>query len=201
MHFISIIFNKKKQVNAPMAPPEAMAKKHQRLRKYGDYGMCIDTSSRVHDVPLTDCFYLDDRLLVQSTEDGGIVLTLRFEIRFIKSTMFRRIIERTTKDEFLKGADRFRKLLADFISDKADVEKTSTVLAPAISPPRLDATRLVLSSEVALFLFILGLLLMLCLYVFLLLEIKSLGNSINMLHVQVTKLVESHSRFCMKENS
>ncbi len=201
MRFISIILNKKKQVNAPMAPPEAMAKKHQRLRKYGDYGICIDTSSRVHDVPLTDCFYLDDRLLVQSTEDGGIILTSRFEIRFIKSTMFRRIIERTTKDEFLKWADRFRKLLADSIPDKADVEKTSTDLAPAISSPRLDATRLVISSDVAFFLIVLGVLAMLCLHVCLLLEIKSLGNSIKMLDVQVNKLVESNSRICMKDNN
>jgi hypothetical protein len=181
-----------------MAPPEAMAKKHQRLRKYGDYGICVDTSSRVHDVPLTDCFFLDDRLLVESTEDGGVLLSLRFEIRFIKSTMFRRIIERTTKDEFLKGANRLGQVLAESIPDKLSKEEIITVSPPVISSPRLHSPR---SADPYYVRFVFITTVFFCLFlfnVFLLFELKSLERSVKTIELHMSTLVES--RICLKAN-
>jgi hypothetical protein len=92
-------------VNAPLAPPMAKARKEQRYRRFGEMGLSIETDTFVQDVPMADCFFVTDRVLVEPTagENGTAVLILaEFDIRFIKSTMFRSLISNTTKSEFLK---------------------------------------------------------------------------------------------------
>jgi hypothetical protein len=181
-----------------MAPPEAMAKKHQLLRRYGAFGICVDTRSRVHDVPLTDCFFLDDRLLVESTENGGIILTLRFEVRFIKSTMFRRIIERTTKDEFLKGANRLRQVLAQSIPDEvSSSEEIIIVSPPTLSSKLLHSPRSTNPKDFG-FVCITTFLCLFFFNVFLFFELKSLERSINKIQEQISPLIESE--MCLKAN-
>ena len=90
-------------VNVPMAPPSANAFKTQYLHKFGECGLCLESSTIVEDVPMTDCFVVDDRLWVcKDTENGGCFVKANFQIRFVKTTMFRRIIENATRSEFEK---------------------------------------------------------------------------------------------------
>mmetsp|Transcript_16621 Transcript_16621/g.38069 ORF Transcript_16621/g.38069 Transcript_16621/m.38069 type:complete len:534 (-) Transcript_16621:82-1683(-) len=90
-------------VNAPMAPPRAKAKKTQHLHCFGNAGLCLETRTDVMDVPMTDCFEVDDRLMVSGDETGGgCTVSVTFKIEFVKTTMFRRIIENSTRGEFLK---------------------------------------------------------------------------------------------------
>ena len=49
-------------VNAPMAPPTAKARKEQTLEKFGNVGMCLQTCTIVEEVPMADCFVVNDRL-------------------------------------------------------------------------------------------------------------------------------------------
>lgn len=90
-------------VNAPMAPPSAAATKEQCYRRFGDHGMVLETQTVVNDVPMADCFYVDDRMLVEPTPDGGVALTAAFEVRFVKRTMFRKVINGTSGSEVTKG--------------------------------------------------------------------------------------------------
>jgi len=179
-----------------MAPPEAMAKKRQRLRKYGSRGICVDTSSEVQDVPLTDCFYLDDRLLVEANGHGGVTVNLRFEVRFIKSTMFRRIIERTTKDEFLKGTERFRQKMVEATPSEMVVEKK--IVAPPVAGgyPLVPSTPPSVSKNLSISI-IVALILILVFHFLLLLEIRSLGFNIRLFHGQIIELLESNSKSCL----
>lgn len=89
-------------VNAPMAPPKAGARKEQRLYQFGDAGMCLETCTIVEDVvPMADCFIVNDHLWVSKDEGGkGCTIAVTLQIKFVKSTMFRRIIENTVKKEF-----------------------------------------------------------------------------------------------------
>ena len=102
-------------VNVPLAPPRARARKEQRYRRYGDRGISIETDTYVDDVPMTDCFYVTDRLLVASNgnndgndgkrgklQSSSTTVSAQFDIRFVKSTIFRAIIANTTRTEFLK---------------------------------------------------------------------------------------------------
>ncbi|KAI2501156.1 protein of unknown function (DUF4782) [Fragilaria crotonensis] len=89
-------------INAPLAPPNAKARKEQRLRRFLNQGISIETDTYVDDVPMTDCFYVTDRILVSANDDGTVTVAAYFDIRFVKSTMFRSIIANTTRSEFVK---------------------------------------------------------------------------------------------------
>ena len=94
-----------------MAPPQAKAKKEQLLKKYHNCGIMIETKTFVSDVPMTDCFYVTDTICISlpsSSDEGNdetnqkrckLILNIRFDIVFVKSTYFRSLIYRTTKNE------------------------------------------------------------------------------------------------------
>lgn len=90
-------------VNAPLAPPMARARREQRYRFYGQHGLSVETDTYVEDVPMADCFYVTERILVEPKDEGQVVVLAEFDIRFVKSTMFRSIIANTTRSECLKG--------------------------------------------------------------------------------------------------
>ncbi len=77
-------------VNAPMAPPTAKARKQQVLHKFGDAGLCVETCTVVEEVPMADCFVVEDRVWVHGAKDGseGCSVSVTFQIRFVKSTFF-----------------------------------------------------------------------------------------------------------------
>ena len=87
-------------VNAPLAPPVANARKEQEYRRFKDCGVCIWTKTFVDDVPMADCFYVSDRVRVEPRGKGSVVVNMEFEITFVKSTMFKSIISKTTTSEF-----------------------------------------------------------------------------------------------------
>lgn len=100
-------------VNAPMAPPTARAQKTQILRDYGRCrGLVLETKTFVQDVPMADCFYVRDVVRVEKRRENFLMVTIRFEIVFVKSTMFQGLITRQTTSEFVA----FMAGLADYTS-------------------------------------------------------------------------------------
>jgi len=99
-HKCSRIIHYKHPVNAPLAPPMAGARKEQSYRRYGDHGLCIETKTIVDDVPMADCFYVADRVRVTPVGADAVTVTMEFNITFVKTTMFKSIIGKTTKSEF-----------------------------------------------------------------------------------------------------
>lgn len=93
------VLHYKHPVNAPLAPPMAGARKEQSFRRYGDFGLCIETKTFVDDVPMADCFFVSDRVRVTPKGESAVAVTMEFDITFIKSTMFKSIIGKTTKSE------------------------------------------------------------------------------------------------------
>jgi hypothetical protein len=75
-----------------MAPPHGVATKTQTMHRFGSHGIYLDTETWINDVPLADCFYVADRLVVATHPEGGISLTLQFGNCFVKRTMFKKII-------------------------------------------------------------------------------------------------------------
>jgi hypothetical protein len=106
-------------VNVPMAPPKAGARKEQTYCRFGEHGLVIETRTYVADVPMTDCFYVVDRIRVEpnynhdrtsskeyqesptaAPPSPSVLVSMEFQITFVKSTMFRGIISKTTSSEF-----------------------------------------------------------------------------------------------------
>jgi hypothetical protein len=101
-------------VNSPMAPPTAKARKSQTIHKFGPAGICVESCTVVEEVPMADCFVVDDRLWVHKTSQG-CVLSVTFQIRFIKGTLFRRIIENQTRKEYQSFWDQFSSMVQSII--------------------------------------------------------------------------------------
>lgn len=91
-------------INQPLAPPNPRARKEQTYQRFGDYGIFVETKTHVDDVPMADCFFVKDRLLVTASDkkEGYVLVTMEFELEFVKSTMFRRVITKTTSSEMSK---------------------------------------------------------------------------------------------------
>lgn len=112
-------------VNSPLAPPTAKAVKQQTLHKFGTAGICVESCTVVEEVPMADCFVVDDRLWVHKTSQG-CVMSVTFQIRFVKGTLFRRIIENQTRKEYQSFWDQFSIMVQSLVEsqdkDAATVE-------------------------------------------------------------------------------
>jgi len=91
-----IKYNHPINIAMAIAPPAGAATKTQKLWRYGNTGIRIDTETRISNVPMASCFYVADRMLVSSLPGGGISLTIMFGNVFVKSTMFKGIIAATS---------------------------------------------------------------------------------------------------------
>ena len=115
-------------VNAPMAPPTAKARKQQFFNKVGDIGLCVETCTIVEEVPMADCFVVEDRLWVHESDDGkGCIVAVTFQIRFVKGTMFRRIIESTTRKEYESFFNQFADMIQSLNGSSISLEEEELV--------------------------------------------------------------------------
>lgn len=88
------------KVDAPIGPSSTRATKHQTCYMFGSCAFIVDTRTTLKDVHNSDCFHVEDRVIVeQHDNDGSIQMTARFQVRFVKNTMWKKLIERMTRTE------------------------------------------------------------------------------------------------------
>lgn len=115
-----------------MAPPTAAARKEQVLQKFGNVGLCLETSTFVENVPMADCFVVRDRLWVnENSKEGGCIVSITFQIDFIKGTMFRRIIENTTRGEYQKYWTQFWDMIKSNLGSSIELDEVAIELEEA----------------------------------------------------------------------
>jgi len=122
-------------VNAPLAPPEADARKEQEFRRFGNHGMCLWTKTFVDGVPMADCFYVADRIRVVPKGDDKVSVFMEFEITFIKSTMFRGVISKTTSSGFETLFENYAKYMSQAVGGAEAAAKVEVRKEPAKAPP------------------------------------------------------------------
>lgn len=116
-------------INIPLsiAPPAGAATKTQIMRRFPN-GICVDTETWISDIPLADCFYVADRLLVESipaSEGGGVWLTVQFGNVFVKRTMFKSIIASTS----IRDVTAFHKGYIDLIMETIGIDNVTPLLS------------------------------------------------------------------------
>ncbi len=101
-------------VTNPLAgTPKAKAIKRQRFKKYGSYGILLESETQVIGVPKTDCFVTREVMLVQpAAGKKGVVVSSRFQIVFTKSTMFKSIISTQTSSELKAWHKGYGKMIS-----------------------------------------------------------------------------------------
>jgi len=139
-------------VKIPMAPPKAQVLKKQIMRRYGNHGISIFTTTWTKGVPVSDCFHIEDRILIDNRSDDGVFISIAFDLRFTKYTMLRRIVERTTKDsinEFhRKYVEYLRRELKPVTETTKITEVHDIIYAPEVDNKSEPRTLSNLDSEI-----------------------------------------------------
>ncbi|EWM25093.1 hypothetical protein Naga_100016g6 [Nannochloropsis gaditana] len=109
----------------PVGPPTALVMQLQRVRVFGQHGMVLETSSSMENVPAGDCFTLEDRWVVRPlpaseaptrTEAGALSIETSFEVRFVKSTLFKKIIESRSRADTLEYHRRWFEMIEKHVA-------------------------------------------------------------------------------------
>ncbi|CAM9165693.1 unnamed protein product [Pylaiella littoralis] len=114
-------------ISAPIGPNRTRAVKLQRCRLYDEHGLVLETSTHLEDIVMSDYFQIDDRCVVQPGQKGAVRVDVEVEIKFFKSTMFRKTIE-------TKSLSETRQVWESFIAMAKDAIQKRTPVLPLRTP-------------------------------------------------------------------
>jgi len=123
---------------SPIGPPSTRANKTQRWQTFAGVGSVMDTVTVLEDIPYGDCFEVEERWVVTSTRGrggsgGSVQLNITFEIKWLKSTMWKGTIESKTKSDMDAFFARAVATMADYLDKKGPA--TGAGANPAEAPP------------------------------------------------------------------
>jgi hypothetical protein len=101
-----------------IGPSSALAERRQRFRRYEEYGFCLETATYVKGVIASDCFYVDDKWIVEPCGETNVTLTVKHQVRFMKRTMLKRIITKSTNTEVESWFAGYSKMLLASLEGK-----------------------------------------------------------------------------------
>lgn len=137
----------KHPLHVPMGPQNGLAEKTQTMNRYGDNGLCVISKTVTKGVPMADCFYIEDCLLVSSNGSSGISVSIMFELCFFTSTMFKKVISMTTINELLKFHNGFIKYIQQGLSNDAGINNISTEISDNKEESGMDIVHNTISND------------------------------------------------------
>ena len=147
-------------LNNPMGPKSARTTKIQRCRAFGRHGLVLHGVLSMEDIPYRDCFAIHDRWVVTPCEDG-VDVAFEFEVKWSKSTIFKRKIESSSRSDLQAYYERLRGGRAGAPRRGAVVRKVAAAAAAAAAataarlrtclrpPPRASLCRYARATESA----------------------------------------------------
>lgn len=122
-----------KPVNLP-GLPSTRGVKIQRLVRFGETGMILCSSTRLEDTPAADTFMVEDALIIKSMGANSVHVDISFEVKFVKSTFMKYLIETNTNTELTKWLqvyfEHLKNITALFNEGKIDLNAPAVVIAP-----------------------------------------------------------------------
>jgi len=129
------------KVSAPVGPPTARATKHQKCYMFGTHGFIIETQTTLKDVPNSDCFRVEDRIVVEQFNDEAIKITIGVQVLFMKNTIWKKLIERMTRTESDAWFQGYVQMLIDTL------DGTTCLTNPAIGNDSMNVISFVPKAE------------------------------------------------------
>jgi hypothetical protein len=117
-----------------IGPSSTMATREQTLNRYGDFGICLATTTNVSGVPAADAFHVADYWLVEEISSHQICFTALHKIVFTKRTVFKRVIETTTKGEIESWYRGYLAMLVDRVQGQSNT-RSVTALQNLVDTP------------------------------------------------------------------
>jgi len=96
-----------------VGPFKALVKKEQRLRRYGDLGISVESVSHISGPPGSDAFCVCDGWIVEKGEGKQVLLTVLYGVEFIKSSWIKSWIEKSTTAEVTAWYRGYESMLLD----------------------------------------------------------------------------------------
>jgi len=85
--------------------------KVQKFRMVEDVGLILCSSTRLEDVPAADTFSVEDTLVIRVLDETTVSVEITFQVHFLKSTMMKYIIEKSTNGEMARWLETFSNYL------------------------------------------------------------------------------------------
>lgn len=82
-----------------LGPSHARTTRRQRLQRFGDVGIGVESTISVAGVPSADCFTVADQWLIEAVSGGIIRFSVRFQTTFTKRTILKGVIQSSTRTE------------------------------------------------------------------------------------------------------
>mmetsp|Transcript_1344 Transcript_1344/g.1795 ORF Transcript_1344/g.1795 Transcript_1344/m.1795 type:complete len:188 (-) Transcript_1344:575-1138(-) len=93
--------------------------------RFGDCAIRVETTTNVEGIPAADCFHVADRWIIERTVDGGVDLSVHVNIVFTKRTMFKGLIEKSTKKEIQRWYGAYLDMLKREVANLSMLESGS----------------------------------------------------------------------------
>ena len=120
-------------LNNPMGPKSARTTKIQRCRAFGRHGLVLHGVLSMEDIPYRDCFAIHDRWVV-APRDDGVDVAFEFEIKWSKSTIFKRKIESSSRSDLQAYYDAYAAAARAHLAAAPSSERSPP--PPPPPPPR-----------------------------------------------------------------
>ena len=104
--------------NVPIGPKSARTTKIQRCRAFGRHGLVLHGVLSMEDIPYRDCFAIHDRWVVTPVDDG-VEVAFEFEVKWSKSTIFKRRIETSSRNDLQAYYDAYATGCASHLEGRA----------------------------------------------------------------------------------
>ena len=118
-------------LNNPMGPKSARTTKIQRCRAFGRHGLVLHGVLSMEDIPYRDCFAIHDRWVV-TPRDDGVSIEFEFEVKWSKSTIFKRKIESSSRSDLQAYYDAYAAAARAHLAAAPSSERS---LPPPPPPP------------------------------------------------------------------
>jgi len=77
----------------------------------------------VKDIPYSDCFIVEEMWIVEAANTSSVALSVKFRIRFVKSTMFKKLIMNQVKTEVTQWYNSyFKMVISSLVAREVSVE-------------------------------------------------------------------------------
>mmetsp|Transcript_17506 Transcript_17506/g.25901 ORF Transcript_17506/g.25901 Transcript_17506/m.25901 type:complete len:503 (+) Transcript_17506:195-1703(+) len=99
-----------------IGPSSTRVTQKQNLERYGNFGICMQTTTHVKGVPSSDAFYVSAKWLVESDNDNiNVRLKVLNKVVFTKGSLFKRAILSSSREEAKSFYERYVAMLISHV--------------------------------------------------------------------------------------
>jgi hypothetical protein len=102
-----------------LGPSAADTTRHQKLRQYTGLGIILENRTLVSGIPAADSFFVQDHWVLGAVGENKVQLTVRYDTRFTKRSMFKSIISKSIRKETKEWMAGYLDMVQTVLAEKS----------------------------------------------------------------------------------